>query len=157
MKKVKQRHDKGCGQACVAMLAHTTFKEVNDYLKEIKDAWFVGTKTREVRMLLKHFGVNTKGNRLIPLGKRTLYDLPETCLLKLAMWLGDMGYSSSWHWIVLHKGKIYDPALGRPFPVSRFFDFYEKHDVVTSFLEIKYEDSNPNDGTSPGRKVNRRS
>ena len=121
------------------MLANCSLKEAMARHKLGNKRWFLGTKTRDLRILLNFLHVTCCQNRLYPVGKRSLYDFKGTYILKLVKWLGDVGYASSWHWIVLHKGKIYDPAQSKPFPIEDYFDYYAKNDVVTSYFEVWYE------------------
>lgn len=97
-----------CGQTCVAMIANI----------DIESSIMIfghnhGTKTKEVIKALNKLGITTKQSKLERVKKNKL---PEGLLIA----------HQYRHWIVIDKGKIYDPSPYREM----------NKQPITSYLEI---------------------
>lgn len=97
-----------CGQACVAMLAGVTLKaSCKAFGHKCATTLFAA------RRALKKLGIDS-AEKCQAFGKDPAR-LPATCLLLLtyAEAFGGLG-----HWVVWHKGQVYDPA-GRIYPFEQ--------------------------------------
>lgn len=62
-----------------------------------------GTKTRELVRVLRSLGWEC-GGRMIPLRSK-LYVTLDHALVKWSY-----SFTSGWHWVVVHDGRMYDPS-----------------------------------------------
>jgi hypothetical protein len=117
MRLVKQFDDEGCGLACVAMAAGTTYSAVR--AKAFPDGDVGSTKLKPLRQIMKEHGVKL-GDRLIPFRTRQPSDLPFDALLKIN--LRERG--KKWHWVVWDHGRqeVLDPKRP-PYKRVRFVSY----------------------------------
>ena len=103
---------KMCGQACLAMLCGISLEEAVALIGHAH-----GTKTKEIIQALRILGVKVNSDRLIRIGLRK-GGFPTTCLCRVIAFKEDrkaLKEIYNWsHWVVLHEGRIYDPAYQRP-------------------------------------------
>ena len=101
-------HSKLCGHTCIAMLADTTVERVVELIGHKR-----GTKTKEITTAFRQLGFNCP-DRLIVLRGRPIVEL-EMSMVKIAF-----PGLSSWHWVAVYEGAMYDPSpvnsadYGRP-------------------------------------------
>jgi hypothetical protein len=113
---VKQDTKKGCGVACVAMVAGITFDDAAKVLGKRGC-----TKTHDLHIALGKLGFG------IPARLRMLRGSIPDGILKVHR----RQRSSGWHWIVKRGDKIYDPQQGA-FSVSEYPDL----SLVSSALPV---------------------
>lgn len=118
---IPQESQKGCGQACIAMLAGTTFGEAVSIVG--RDS---ATTTKDLVRALKKFGV-LSNSRLVRLHNRQA--LPDACVVMLRPDGGGLG-----HWVVHYKGLIYDPEEDEPAAVQ---DYFPAGYHPTSYLAVE--------------------
>ena len=122
MKRVVQVDDKGCGIACIAMLADISYKKVRKRIFGKRRV--VPTNTKAIRKALRKFGI-TSSKKLIRSTRAQHYtNLQQDALLRVKLPKRD---APNWHWIVWDARR------------QRFFDPGEDPYVkppVTSFLTI---------------------
>lgn len=104
MRLVKQVDDNGCGLACVAMAAGTTYRTVRSFA--FPDADVDGTSMKRLRKIMERHGV-TLGDRLIPFRTRQPHDLPFDALLKVNV----RKEGVEWHWVIWdhERQQVLDP------------------------------------------------
>lgn len=104
MRLVKQFDDDGCGLACVAMAAGTTYRKVR--ASAFPDGEVEVTSTRRLREIMEDHGV-TLGPKLVPFRSRRPCDLSFDALLKVNV--RQEGYE--WHWVLWdhERQKVLDP------------------------------------------------
>jgi len=118
VKYVSQETERGCGQACVAMLASLSFE---------RGVEMVGkkglTRTKDIKNALEKIGIKTaKKLKVVTLET----PLPPLCIVKIK-WKD----TTKSHWSIYDNGDFLDPYFGR------IRGGYEKLDgKITSFLEI---------------------
>ncbi len=112
MRIVKQFDDEGCGLACTAMAAGTTYRKVR--AKAFPDGDVEVTSTKRLREIMKQFDIEL-GDRLIPFGKKRPDDLSFDALLKV----NSRQKGSEWHWVIwdYERQRVLDPK--RP-PYKRY-------------------------------------
>ena len=107
IRRVLQRHDDGCGIACVAMLAGVSYQEV--CLKIFGDYQGDATSLDDLREALTSYGFRLP-RRMTPFWEVCHTQVDQHALLAL-----DPGPDGMWHWAVwdAHHRRILDP-LKRP-------------------------------------------
>ena len=117
MRLVKQFDDEGCGLACVAMAAGTTYRTARDFTFPDGDVGV--TSMKRLREIMEHHGVNL-GERLIPFRTRQPDDLPFDALLKVNV----RKEGSEWHWVVWdhERQQVLDPKRP-PYKRLRFMSY----------------------------------
>lgn len=107
---VRQRNNKDCGVACLAMLCGVTYEEAERAIPWRREGNLAGTTTKQLRIGAIKLGVLTEStpqHRLKPLRGDKWADIPDNSLVKIPHPKGH-----GWHWVAWRKGKIYDPARG---------------------------------------------
>ena len=108
MTPLKQPHNsKLCGHTCIAMLADISVERVVELIGHKR-----GTKTREVVATFRQLGFECP-DRLVVLrdlrkGRLGMYAELEMSMVKITF-----PGLSSWHWVVVHQGQMYDPSPAR--------------------------------------------
>jgi len=99
---VYQESERGCGQACVAMIAELDFDTACDLVGHRR-----ATRTRDLVTALRAVGVEC-ADKLERVKKDT--EWPNTCILKI-WWLNKNGVRKNHsHWMVYHDGLLHDPG-----------------------------------------------
>lgn len=116
MRLVKQFDDEGCGLACTAMAAGTTYRKVR--AAAFPDGEVGPTQLKRLREIMADHGV-ILGERLIPFRTKRPDDLPFDALLKV----NQRKKGREWHWVIWdhERQRILDPkrpAYKRLRPVS---------------------------------------
>ena len=113
MRLVKQKHNYGCGLACVAMLTGRSYdKIINLYCGIYHKSGYYGTSTHELHYLLLLLGYNS-ARRLISLRSSSHRDLEVDAILKVPF---EATVDRPWHWVV------WDAARGRILDPYKYFD-----------------------------------
>ncbi|MBY0619981.1 hypothetical protein [Sphingomonas ursincola] len=119
MRLVKQFDEDGCGLACTAMAAGTTYRKVRAFA--FPDGEVTGTSTRRLREIMEAHGV-TLGDRLIPMrGKHPKdMELGFDALLKINV----RQNGREWHWVLWdhQRQKVLDPKRP-PYERLRFVSY----------------------------------
>jgi len=104
MRVVKQFDDEGCGLACTAMAASTTYRKVR--ATAFPDGDVGPTQLKRLREIMAEHGV-TLGERLIPFRDRKPEDLPFDALLKINV----RKNGREWHWVIwdYERQRVLDP------------------------------------------------
>ena len=121
MRLVKQFDDKGCGLACVAMAAGTTYRTIRKFAFPKQKV--SGTTMKRLREIMEYHGVML-GDRLIPFKSRVPADLPFDALLKVNVRLE----GAEWHWVVWdhERQQVLDPKRP-PYKRLRFMSYVRLH------------------------------
>lgn len=98
---VKQPDTYGCGLACIAMIAHMSYEEVKDLAGDAL-ATREGCRPELLWYLLSYLGFHCQIRLRANHEKWPVFDSDYHILLVNA--------SFSPHWVLLHEGKIFDPA-----------------------------------------------
>lgn len=109
---VKQRNNKDCGIAVLAMLCEVTYEEAEKAIPWRKEGLLYGTSAKQLREGALKLGYTTKStaqNRMKPLKDKKWEVIPNNSLVKIPHPDSD---TRMFHWVVWRKGKIYDPARG---------------------------------------------
>lgn len=117
MRLVKQFDEDGCGLACTAMAAGTTYRKVRAFA--FPDGDVTGTSTRRLREIMEAHGV-TLGERLIPMRGKYPSELGFDALLKINV----RQNGREWHWVVWdhERQKVLDPKRP-PYKRPRFVSY----------------------------------
>lgn len=104
MRLIKQFDDDGCGLACTAMAAGTTYRAVRNFA--FPDGEVESTSTRRLREIMEAHGVKL-GKRLVPFRGKHPSDLGFNALLKVNV----RRNGSEWHWVLwdCERKKVLDP------------------------------------------------
>ena len=109
LKRIIQEDSSGCGLACIAMLAKTSYKNVKKIaLKklEFSPSGPFYTDTNDLRKLAKHFGIEL-GQKRVPV--KCLDRLPKLAILAINY----QKRKNTWHWVLYVKEEndkfVYDP------------------------------------------------
>lgn len=104
MRVVKQFDDEGCGLACTAMAAGTTYRKVR--AMAFPDGDVGPTQLKRLREIMTEHGV-LLGERLIPFRGREPKDLPFDALLKINV----RKNGREWHWVIwdFERQRVLDP------------------------------------------------
>ena len=117
MRLVKQFDDEGCGLACTAMAAGTTYCKVRAFA--FPDGEVDVTSTKRLREIMAEHGV-TLGERLIPLRGKHPSELRFDALLKINL----RKNGREWHWVIWdhERQKVLDPKRP-PYQRPRFVSY----------------------------------
>ena len=120
IKRVIQKHDDGCGIACLAMLAGVSYGEACDTI--FGDSQGDSTSLEDLRWALKYYGLSTP-ERMTPFWEADYTQLRQHALLAL-----DPAPNGQWHWAVWDalRKRIVDP-LKRP----------SKHPIVVGHIVVE--------------------
>ena len=118
MRLIRQRDETGCGLACVAMLANTSYASVRS--DEFGDDAMYAMTTQELIRVLRNYGM-FPAKKLMPLGKKRLRELPGNAVLAVKQ-----PHRRNWHWVVWDyaRQRILDPQYGL---------------VTTEWLAVEYD------------------
>ncbi len=107
IKRVIQRHDDGCGIACVAMLANVSYRDACATI--FGDQQGDATSLDDLRWAFRYYGLSTP-ERMIPFWECDYTQLRQHAVLAL-----DPAPNGQWHWAVWDalRRRIVDP-LKRP-------------------------------------------
>lgn len=109
MRRVKQEDPTGCGLACIAMLADSTYAHVKNLAIEqlgFDNSGTLYTGTKHLRDLANNFkiGLGKKRRKF-----KAFNDLPEIAILAINY----KEESNTWHWVVYRRTSndefVYDP------------------------------------------------
>lgn len=109
MRLIRQRNEKDCGVACVAMLAGVSYPNAKKMIFGTETAGLVGAS--DVRSALEAFG-HVPGRSLTPLRGRDYRTLPGPAILKV-----NPRANGEWHWIVWNGKRVLDPKK-KPYLLS---------------------------------------
>jgi hypothetical protein len=124
---VRQRNKTDCGIAALAMLCDVSYEEAERVIPWRLSGYIRGTDSAQLRAggsRLGYYTESTPQNRLKPLRlpKKWIeeYDTVQNWVrTKLWLMIPDNSLvkirnpeSPLWHWVVVRKGAIYDPARG---------------------------------------------
>ena len=117
MRLVKQFDDDGCGLACAAMAAGTTYRTVRDFA--FPDGKVQTTSTSRLRKIMEAHGVRL-GKRLIWLRGKHPSELGFDALLKVNV----RKNGREWHWVLWdhQRQKVLDPKRP-PYRRLRFVSY----------------------------------
>lgn len=106
MKRVVQVDDEGCGIACVAMLADTSYKKVRNRI--FGKRCVVPTDTKSIRKALRKFGIASAKNLIRSTRAQHYTNLQQDALLRVKLPKRD---APNWHWIVwdARRQRFLDP------------------------------------------------
>ena len=107
LRRVLQRHDHGCGIACIAMLAQVSYDEARAAI--FGDTPCESTSLDDLRWALRYFGFR------LPWRMTPFWEVCHTGLKQDALLALDPAPNGMWHWAVwdAEKRRILDP-LKRP-------------------------------------------
>ncbi len=112
---IRQRNDKDCGVAAMAMLLDVPYEDVDKAIPWRKHGILHGTDTKMLRTAAERLGWvghGTEKDQLKRIGgcswsrKRSWHTIPDNSLVKTS------GGGDMWHWVAWRKNKVYDPARG---------------------------------------------
>lgn len=105
---VRQEWDGGCGLACVAMICNTTFSDVANSIKIIRNKTGSSTSIKDFESLLPRY--NVKCNRI---KFKNWDDLNGVYIVGVNEYKNYQGNRGGWHWVVVIKNEkiffILDP------------------------------------------------
>jgi hypothetical protein len=119
----KQPELNDCGETCIAMIVGRPVDEVKAKLKHER----AGMIDLDFHRALRKYRVKFKKSRLYQMF------LPDTAIL-----LYDAAdIKSDWaHAVVLHRGRIYDPAIGVPIQCDDYYSGVTEFRKLSEFIEI---------------------
>lgn len=129
---VKQRSNRDCGVAALAMLCDVMYEEASRAIPWRREGEIYGTDTKMLAAGAKRLGYDVKGTetgrlKIVkrPVTEGSWFEIPENSLVKIP----HPTENHSWHWVVWRKNKIYDPARG-------VFHPYGFGSLPSSYLEF---------------------
>lgn len=112
---VRQREEKDCGVAALAMLCDVTYDEAIRAIPWRRVGLLDGTSTKMLVAGAAKLGYEPEASpgrlpyRLRVLPDKSWTNIPNNSLVKIPH---PSGPEFGWHWVVWRKKKIYDPARG---------------------------------------------
>lgn len=108
MRLVKQFDDEGCGLACTAMAAGTTYRTVR--AKAFPDGEVHPTSLKQLREIMETHGVGL-GKKLIPFQTRTRKRVPQDLEFDALLKVNLRQNGREWHWVLWdhERQRILDP------------------------------------------------
>lgn len=126
----------GCGLACVAMAAGTTYSKLRAAIAtdEVEP-----TQLHELREMMRQHGVALEG-RLTPFRTRKPTDLPFDALLKANPRLA----GKEWHWMIwdYRRRRVLDPKMP-PYKRVKFVSYVELRRLAHERRESPHAELSP--------------
>jgi hypothetical protein len=120
---LKQPETDDCGETCVAMVTGHSVQQIKDELKHDR----AGMIDIDFHRALTKYCIPFKKSR-----RYQMY-LPETAIL---IYVAEDPKSDWGHAVVLHRGRIYDPAIGIPIPADDYYAGVTAFKKLQEFIEI---------------------